>query len=547
MKKIILIIALLFLAGCAGVKQYSPNFHTGIKGLTLEFLDNAPPDELLFIEDNQQFLVGIGLRNEGAEDIKKGKINIISFKSHFKFIKGEGCDISAINLAECNIPKLQGKGFSFAEGEFYPLYLDAELNINAIKKEGEGLKEIIDNIIVEAEYDYATTASIDICVNDVKEIFELKKSCTAKTEALSGQGAPVAVTQVEYTTTKLRDEEGKPGKNRIRFIITFEDKGDREEGIIQDQINLDEISFSDYSYTAENKDKQIKCTGIKDNKVKIKKSGIGEYENKIICEADIDRVPAYITPLIIKFSYRYYTEEKKIIRIKKEIEKIEEVELVPEEIPVVPPIEFVPAIPTNEREVKEVIIAKSKLKKRPAGKSTEYYGDFRNFFIYKENFPNFKNPSTEEIRNIINNYLSKIVYKDSAKQKITNCFMNVLYRESTYLQFRDKGDKWELVASNVPEGAESSEANGCCIGVSQIFINQQLNDFKVPDSVDLAYEWITNPIKNVEKGTDMFLNNIKSADGDLDLAYGYFFGSKKKYGVCGGSLDRNEKWWIPLT
>src|SRR3989344_3250974 len=321
MKKIILIIALLFLAGCAGVKQYSPNFHTGIKGLTLEFLDNAPPDELLFIEDNQQFLVGIGLRNEGAEDIKKGKINIISFKSHFKFIKGEGCDISAINLAECNIPKLQGKGFSFAEGEFYPLYLDAELNINAIKKEGEGLKEIIDNIIVEAEYEYATTASIDICVNDVKEIFELKKSCTAKTEALSGQGAPVAVTQVEYTTTKLRDEEGKPGKNRIRFIITFEDKGDREEGIIQDQINLDEISFSDYSYTAENKDKQIKCTGIKDNKVKIKKSGIGEYENKIICEADIDRVPAYITPLIIKFSYRYYTEEKKIIRIKKEIEE----------------------------------------------------------------------------------------------------------------------------------------------------------------------------------------------------------------------------------
>jgi len=557
MKKALIII-LLFIAGCAGVKQYSPDFHTGIKGLTLEFLENAPPNELLDVEDNQ-FLVGIGLKNEGAWDVtrcNKCYIKISSFKNYINLIKGKGCNIEN-NIAKCSLPRLYGKGFSFAEGEFYPLYLDAELNSDAIKKEGSGLKEVLDTVTVEASYEYGTTASVDICVNDVREIFEQKKSCTAKTEMLSGQGAPVAVTQIEYTTTKVRDvEEGEQGvnKNRINFIISFEDKGSVEEGIVDDEIVLEEISFSDYSTKG---DKKIICNGVKDNKIIIKKKSTGENENKVICQADIDRVPAYSTPLIIKFNYGYTTVKKKIVKVKRDIEEIKreleemrkkEEEKKPAEIPTVPPpIEFVPAIPTNEREVKEVIIAKSKLKPRPAGKSTEYYGDFRNFFIYKENFPNFKNPGTEEIRNIINNYVSKIANKDSTTQKVTDCFMKVLYRESTYLQFRDNGDKWELVASNVPEGAESSEANGCCIGISQIFINQQLNDFKAPDSVNSAYEWITNPIKNVEKGTDMFLNNIKRADGDLDLAYGYFFGSGKKYGVCSGSLDRNEKWWVPLA
>ncbi len=342
MKKLILIISLLFLLGCiGGGREFAPNFHTGTKGLTLEFLDNAPPDELWYVKDveSSQFLIGIGLRNEGAEDIRRisdNKIVVFSFKDYIKFIKGENCKVYE-NIADCNIQDIKGKSFAFPEGEFFPLYIDVELDKEELEdKTLEGLDEFIDHIGVEANYNYKTTASVDVCVNDIKEVFELEKSCSAKTETLSGQGAPVAVTQVEYRTSKSTDE-----KNKLVFDITFEDKGDEEEGIgsifsTKDDVNvieLEDISFSIYSTDIgnmepiegiSNQERKIDCIGSKDNKIKIKKSKTEEDENKITCWADVFKESAYLTPLIIEFSYTYHTTEKKIVKIKKFVgEKIE--------------------------------------------------------------------------------------------------------------------------------------------------------------------------------------------------------------------------------
>lgn len=314
-KKIILFIILLFIISCTARREYTPDFHTGTEGLTLEFLENAPPNELLYLTNNQ-FLIGIGLRNKGAENIEKGTIKITSNKNYIKIKGGIECK-SKRNLdngIECKLPRLKGKSFDFFEGEFFPLYLDAEVDRIFIKKEEEGLTEVLDTVKVEAEYKYGTTASVGICINDLERVFDIEKSCRAKTEVLSGQGGPVAVSEVVYSTVNIGD------KNRLTITITFDDRGDRESEIKDETIKLEEISFSDYSTKTEEENKKIDC-GV--DEINITKNKREEYENKIECSANLTKEPAYLTPLIIRFSYDYLTEEKKDIRIRQKKEEFE--------------------------------------------------------------------------------------------------------------------------------------------------------------------------------------------------------------------------------
>lgn len=322
MKKIFLLIILLFIASCAR-KEFSPEFHTGTEGLKLEFLENSPPDEILYIKDSpSQFLIGIGLRNKGAEDIDNGFIRVASFKNYAKIMPSGDCikaeqSSNFPNIIKCDLPELKGKSFESAEGDFIPIYLDAELNTDEILKAEKGINEFLDNIDIEAEYDYATTSSLDICINDIKDIFNLKKSCKAKTEILSGQGGPVAVSKIEYSTSRIASKD-KNNQNLLTLVITFEDKGTKYDKVVNDEIKLEEISFSDYSTNDEVK--KIDCKGLTDDKIKMKKET--GNENKIACTAFIDKSPEYLAKLVVRFSYRYYTKEKKIIKIKKVMEEL---------------------------------------------------------------------------------------------------------------------------------------------------------------------------------------------------------------------------------
>src|SRR3989338_4636222 len=213
-KRFIILIVLIFIieiiTGCTSRTEFSSDFHTGTEGLKIGFLENAPPDELDYIKGTQ-FLIGIGVENKGAEDITKGTIKVTSFKNYIDIKGGTECrfEKELENGVECILPVLKGKSFESAEGDFSPIYLDAEV----VSVDSKSL-ESLETIEIEVEYKYATTASIEICVNDIKEVFNVDKSCEAKSLTLDGQGGPVAVTSVKYSTFEINDK-----KNLLNMII----------------------------------------------------------------------------------------------------------------------------------------------------------------------------------------------------------------------------------------------------------------------------------------------------------------------------------------
>jgi len=380
MKKKILFIILLFIAGCSGIRESVVDFHKGTEGLSIDFLENAPPDEIILIEGNE-FLIGVGMENRGAATILEGSLKITSFKDYIDIKGGSDCRFqkNINNGIICDLPRLRGKSLEMKEGEFSPLYLNAELDSEKINKEEEGITDILETINIESEYKYNTEASIDICVNDVKDVFDIEKSCEAKPETLSGQGAPVAVSKIEYFTSNINSE-----KNRIDFMITFEDKGSEQDKIKDNKINLDEISFSGYSTDESDLNKKIICDT--DNKIELTESG--EDKNMITCHAYTDKTPAYSSILKINFNYEYYTKKSKKIKIKK-ITKPELESWLEKEEETTAPEPYAPAIVETPEDIKRMIAERLKLKGR--------YGDFRNFKISKS-IPNFKNnPSKEEI------------------------------------------------------------------------------------------------------------------------------------------------------
>src|SRR3989344_6470603 len=111
MKRLLILMILMFIAGCAGGTEFSPDFHTGAEGLKINFLENSPPDELLYADEPSQFLIGVGIKNNGAEDIRKGSVRIVSFKNYVKINGGRDCVNRVVlpnfpNIIKCDLPRL---------------------------------------------------------------------------------------------------------------------------------------------------------------------------------------------------------------------------------------------------------------------------------------------------------------------------------------------------------------------------------------------------------------------------------------------------------
>lgn len=469
------------------------------------------------------FLIGVGIRNKGAEDAEQVTllVSITPNNNNFKIEDGK-------KGVKKNIPLIKGRSLENFDGEFIPIYFDAE-SIGIRENE----EEKIFNVEAKVYYKYKTVASADICVDpNMPDFFDIRKN-TCKSNKISslsqGQGAPIIISKVEEAI------EPKTGYNNLILRIFLEDKGDKDHGERianfdtcdnSDLIEIEDISFSDYSLLND----KIHCEGLIDgNKVRFYRKNI--KETAIICWAELERdTNIYNTPLIIKLKYGYQTSTIKSINVKNleyEINKVRvsKFKVVPYALP----------IPENNEQLMEKIEI---MKKKKSGK-----GDFRNLLIPKSIYPAGINPepTSDQVRKIIFDYLgSKGFIKNSAINKIGDCyFREMLPKESQgYKQFRDKGRYWQIVASGDLEKKEKT-AYGCCVGIAQVNVN-----FYDKDNLDTAYRLITYPILNIQKGVDIFLNHIQNENGNLEKAsYEY---SGNWYSVCKNKkLDNNEKWWPP--
>ncbi len=332
-KKIIfaVIIASMFLiAGCEGGKLFGggskdttpmtdADVRVGVQGLTMEFVQNAPPERVFEgSEDNPSiFPIVVDLKNKGAFDIEDDKETIDKFEGGVLVF---GFEKAYVGVATDDDEAKQE--FDIKGKSIYNLGGDEEFReVNAETKEiGAQSETQPSTIFATACYPYQTILGTSVCVDtDVYETGKGRKACTVKDMVFSeGQGAPVTITKIE--TRMLPDVDTNTVKPH--FVIYIENKGNGEV------VNLDKVdtacSSEALNYTDFNainlivslSDKNLNCNvgGVASESIEIRLRGKEDMVRCTLNEGvDIGR-DAYMTPLKIELNYGYtFTISKGII------------------------------------------------------------------------------------------------------------------------------------------------------------------------------------------------------------------------------------------
>lgn len=302
MKKIIILcIIALFLTSC----QYSgilkkeqikiPAVHEGTQGVTLEFLQNAPPPE---IYEDRLFQIMIQVRNAGATDIRGGMLVLSVAEQQISMETGKDQRYD-----------LEGKSVYNPEGsrEIKEYLAKTRLIMPSIKSQTTP-------ITASTCYPYQTKATALACIDtDLAGIVKTKPCRTSKITLSGGQGAPIAVTSVEPKMTPHQD----PEKIIPEFHIKIRNLG-KGQAMTKDKVYqactgtaLGQESWDRVEISATLSDKKLNC--------KPEKARLTE-DTAIICtlEEGIDKTKGtYISPLSIETDYGYITSIVKNIEIKK--------------------------------------------------------------------------------------------------------------------------------------------------------------------------------------------------------------------------------------
>lgn len=321
---------LVFVVGCRGGGQITNvNIYKGTDGLTMEFLENTPPDEVF---ENAIVPLGISIRNEGAYDIIDGfglitfsveedymKLNKESLRTFGERINWEG-DKPQIKFS------LNGKTLERAEGEHEII----TLRINS--EELEELSQIHESsILATACYGYRTELVANVCIDtDIYNIRGIVKSCKVKDQSYSSQGAPIVVANIN--TEMIPMESGDPKKVMLRpqFLIYIQNRGnglviEKTPGTIRDACSEKSLDYSKWNTVSINVylggDKiQVDCDVTEDGEGK---TGIIKLRDNMgvarcILEEGIDEIKGtYVSPLRVVLDYGYTNTISKKIVIKK--------------------------------------------------------------------------------------------------------------------------------------------------------------------------------------------------------------------------------------
>lgn len=342
-KKLILVFitASLFLIGCTGGSDNERsitdiNVRVGIEGLTMKFLQNAPPESVF--ESSKDipgiFPIAIELRNKGAfsigddEDTPDGNKGIIVFgfeKTYVDIVeesnqvKDHGCKTLSGETCEFEI---EGKSV------YNPTGNEEFITINAKTNKIDPQSEThTSTILATACYPYKTVFGSSVCVDpDIYGIEKREKACTVRDLVFEGQGAPVAITKIETRMLPLEDNKVKP-----QFIIYIENKGDGEviksdkiEDACKSQILGGKEFYEKFFNIITVKEallsgEELDCRVNKDDP-KPAVIRLRDKEDMIRCtlEGSIDASDAYTSSLRLELDYGYtFTISKDII-----IEKI---------------------------------------------------------------------------------------------------------------------------------------------------------------------------------------------------------------------------------
>ncbi len=321
---------LIFVVGCTGIYPMTgTDIYRGTDGLTLEFIENSPPDEVF---EKTIAPLGIILKNEGAYDITDGYITFSleedymlldttstrtskrgrkDYDERFDWIDER--DITWIGMKPQIKFSLKGKTIESPEGDQEIMTLKADV------KALEELSQIHEStILATACYDYKTQLAATICVDtDIYNLKGVVKSCEVRDISFSDQGGPVAVTRIETEMMPM----DVPNMIRPQFLIYIQNKGEglvikKEPEVISDACSEKPLNYSKLGIVFINvylggDQKQLSCdvTDNKpdsDEKISIVKLRDDEGIARCVLEEGIDeKEGTYPSILRIELDYGY--------------------------------------------------------------------------------------------------------------------------------------------------------------------------------------------------------------------------------------------------
>ncbi len=282
-----LILILFALSSCSPGSRGNPRegeiqqreYHTGSQGLTLRFLPGSPPES---VYKGDPLSIVVEYSNKGAYDITNGHLYISGYdKSYITFTREYMLDLNAKGKSEFNPLGELSKTFEFNDPA---VSMPTHVDVYSPK------------FLVTACYEYKTEAFKEVCIDpDPFSIAPQEKVCTVHDVSFGTQGAPVAVTHVEETTSK----------NRVQFRTHISNVGGGT--VISDNAPISEChkrlkrdDIDKVKVRAKFSNKNLRCEPETVRLVNGKGIAVCSYEGDLGDEA-------YLTVLNIELFYGYRT------------------------------------------------------------------------------------------------------------------------------------------------------------------------------------------------------------------------------------------------
>jgi hypothetical protein len=298
MKKIMLLLVMaVLITGCTGIgigKQKAETAtvpHTGTKGITLSFLQNAPPS-LMYIETGSTqvpYQIVIGVKNEGAYTTAPG-IHLLGFDSNI---------FRNLDSSQNSVGSLEGRSAQNPEGGFTQFTKDV-----GIVNLPSGTDQLSLNLMVAACYPYQTEASLPVCIDPDPYGVVMAKACTPSGIPAASQGAPIAITSVQ--------QESLP--NKAIFKITVSNLGGGQVYFYPaDCLNLRYSETDKLDYSSVTIGTNIQPTTCSPLSPLILTNG----RATLTCIFNVPQNQAFTSTLNIKLNYGYMNTIQKAVKVKK--------------------------------------------------------------------------------------------------------------------------------------------------------------------------------------------------------------------------------------
>lgn len=264
------IVLIIMISACTQSTANDPvnvNYKTGTAGLEIQLVPNHPPSRII---EGGSFTVAAQVSNKGAYDTF-GEIAIIGLDKTY----------TPVIEQEKELPALKGRSESNTLGDFY-----VQEFFGGQTALPPGSKEYRTKFLILAVYEYLTVLNSNVCINPaLLEIEREQGSCTAQDKQhFSGQGAPVAFTQIEEVISPSNTDIN------IQFTFTVENRGN---GDVVSPIRIDDVRLGT---------KPLTC-----NKREITEFDMKQRRNTVVCSRTEPRQSAYTSALSATLQYTYKT------------------------------------------------------------------------------------------------------------------------------------------------------------------------------------------------------------------------------------------------